>query len=214
MKTWMKILMWFCLGSGIGFCAGLRVGENRGRAEAEQYYDPDEDDQIENIREELDEYRGDIHTVKGIDEILRETATDEEEPEMPTEADLVIDPDIPQLHPTHFVPEIISEEEFNLNPWQFDIENLIFYEMDEVLYNESKQEPIQVPEDLIGIGTLFEFNGNPNNPVETIYVKNDTYGKIFRIDKLDAAFCDAVDGSFPPEDDAPEEEEDDYWNDV
>ena len=47
-------------------------------------------------------------------------------------------------------------------------------------------------------------------------MKNETYGVLFRIDKVDAAFCDAVDGSCGPEDDDEEEDftEGDYWSGV
>ena len=86
-----------------------------------------------------------------------------------------------------------------------------------MLYNERTQSVIEDPDQVIGIGTLFGFGGDPNNPVNTLYVKNDTFGTLFRIDRIDAAFCDITDGVYPPEKDDPEEEEDpddDFWNDV
>ena len=78
---------------------------------------------------------------------------------MPTEADIQIDPEIPQLHPEHLIPEIIGEEEYNLNIWHYDLENLIFYEMDEVLYNETTQSIIENPEDVTERRTMGEIGG-------------------------------------------------------
>ena len=208
MKVLMKILMWFGLGTGLGYFIGDKVGFRRGSRFGSLR---DRDEYVETLCKEerkeepiqaMDEYRG------------------EEEPEMPTEDEITIDEDIPQLHPQHLVPEIIGEEEYNANIWGYDLENLIFYELDEVLYNETTQKPEENPDQLIGVGTLYEFGGDPNNPVETIYVKNETFGTLYRIDRVDAAFCDAVDGTCGPEEDEPEEEEeddfrqDDYWDDV
>lgn len=219
MKPWMKALMWALCGAGFGYFIGDRIGYRRAMKEQSELMEETTAEDDGEWREKKEEAVAAMREyAANYDTELPEPATDED-PEMPTESDIAIDPDIPQLHPQHLVPEIIGEEEYNLNIWQYDLENLLFYEMDEVLYNESTQSIIENPDDVIGIGTLFEFGGDPNNPVESIFVKNDTYGTLFRIDRLDAAFCDAVDGSCPPEDDEPEEEDDDfskddYWNDV
>lgn len=202
MKPWMKIIMWLGLGFGIGFFAGEQVGEHRAEKEKPEQPEVSAELYVGPARDAMEEYRG--GDTDG-DEVLTgyvpgfEPADDD--PDMPTEEDIQIDPEIPQLHPQHLVPEIIGEEEYNANIWNYDLENLLFYEMDEVLYNETTQTIIENPEDVIGHGTLFEFGGDPNNPVDTIFVKNDTYGVLFRIDRIDAAFCDAVDGSFPPDED-------------
>lgn len=200
MKPWMKAIMWALCGAGFGYFIGDRIGYKRAQKEnAELVEDTNPKDDGEWLYtqtvEALGEYAG----------------NESDDPDMPTENDILIDPDIPQLHPQQLIPEIIGEEEYNLNIWHYDLENLIFYEIDDVLYNETTQSIIENPDDVIGIGTLFEFGGDPNNPVDTIFVKNETFGTLFRIDRLDAAFCDAVDGSCPPDDD---NEEDDYWDDV
>lgn len=222
MKPWMKVLMWFGLGAGIGFFAGMQYGQNKQEREMPE----EEPERVpEAYTEAIRDYGGDTDgdscwinidcnnndTFTTLDEILRKPATDEE-PEMPKVEELAIDQDdVPQLHPQHEVPEIIGEEEFNRNIWHYDIENLLFYEMDEVLYNETTQSIVEYPDAVIGHGTLFEFGGDPNNPVYTIYVKNDTYGTIFRIESIDAAFCDSVDGTCGPSED---DDDDDFWNDV
>ena len=208
MKTWMKVLLWVGTGFGFGFFIGLRQGQ-KVQAETQYEQDREEENYLEIERDAIQSmgtYRGDISGDGDLDEILREPATDDD-PEMPKAEDLVIDPDIPQLHPQHFVPEIISDEEFEMNEWGYDVEFLEFYELDEVLFDRTTMSIIEDPDSVIGIGTLFEFGGNPKKPVaDRLNVKNDTYGTIFRIDRIDEAFCDAVDGSCAPDDD--------FWNDV
>lgn len=222
MKPWMKYALWFFIGGGIGFFAGQQVGlkqketkmssamEEVGKAaeRAEKAMDD-----FREAAEAIREYTGGTEA----EEALGEPATDEDDPEMPMEEPVIDDVDIPQLHPEDLKPVIINEDEYNYNIWHYDLENLLFYEMDEVLYNERTQSVIEDPDQVIGIGTLFGFGGDPNNPVNTLYVKNDTFGTLFRIDRIDAAFCDITDGVYPPEKDDPEEEEDpddDFWNDV
>lgn len=231
MKTWMKILMWFGLGASVGYFAGAQVGaaqERKRRAELEEsrakrkpvpLNKPLDMEDIKNkidlFRQAQREYAG--GATEGLEEILRKPATDDDDvPPMPTVEELEIDADIPQLHPEDLAPEIISEEEFNANIDKFDIETLLFFELDEVLYNEATQSIVEYPDQVIGVGTLFEFGGDPNSPVDVIYVRNRTFGTYFKIERIDDAFMDAVDGTAGPEDDAPEKEEEDdkYWDDV
>lgn len=224
MKPWMKYVLWFFIGGGIGFFAGQQVGLKQKEKETKMSSAMEEIGRAaERAEKAMDEFRDAAEAVReyaGLAEdaeALSEPATDEEDPEMPMEEPVIDEEDIPQLHPEDLKPEIINEDEFNINYWHYDLENLLFYSMDEVLYNERTQSVIENPDQVIGIGTLFGFGGDPNNPVHTLYVKNDTFGTLFRIDWLDAAFCDAVEGLCPPEDDDPEEEDftgDDYWNDV
>lgn len=231
LKPWMKVLIWAGLGGGIGFFAGMQVGaaqEQRRQSEAIDICEKSEYKKVGKVACEvataMKDYFGNagaglrVDTDGDVDgdEFNIDGDFDGDEPEMPTENDILIDPEIPQLHPQHLIPEIIGEEEFNINIWHYEIENLIFYSMDEVLYNEDTQSIIENPEDVVGHGTLMEFNADPRHPVYTIFVKNDTFGTLFRIDYVDAAFCDAVDGTCPPEDDEPEEEftDDDFWDDV
>ena len=203
MKPWVKVLMYLGFGTVIGYFIGDRVGYKRGIKEmcgGEEACVPEPDTVTIDIAESaMDTYRGTPDPVEEEDDDTVVTMPEEE---------LAIDADIPQLHPTHLAPEIIGEEEYNLNIWGYDLENLIFYEMDEVLYNETTQSIIENPDDVIGIGTLFEFGGDPNNPVETIYVKNDTFGVLFRIDRLDAAYIDAVAGMAGPMEDDPYDPDD------
>ena len=211
MKPWIKILMWLGLGSVCGAVIGDRIGYRRGyeagmkeKNQSEEVQEQAYEEDAEKAEEAIAEYRGNDTEQDWVREA--EAHVGEDPDDMVPKEEIEIDADIPQLHPTHLTPEIIGEEEYNANIWQYDLENLIFYEMDEVLYNETTQAIVENPDNVIGIGTLFEFGGDPNNPTETIFVKNDTFGVLFRIDRLDAAFCDAVDGSFPPQDD----EEDDF----
>ena len=250
MNKALKVIMWLGLGGGIGYFAGRQVGINKGfhagynQATENALYilqvrhkrlmqELGGKDAVNELEEELaksfdsalDEYRGGEEDPElWADDIqLGETDTDGDEiPDMPTAEELQIDNDIPQLHPQTMVPELIGEEEYNANIWGYELETLLFYEMDEVLYNESTQSIIENPDDILPPGALLGFGGDPNNPIESLFVKNDTYGTLFRIDRLDAAFCDAVDGSCSPseEDDGDnpesftEERDDDYWDDV
>lgn len=264
MKTWMKILAWFGLGSATGFLIGQRFEAIQSRKEIEEakrdaYAEglrdgnprnrinpklPKEtaEDWANDISERLKKYRGedmmlhsesakqvfaggdtdgdegnimDISSVAGINAILKTPATDDEDPEMPMEEPIVppppmVDADIPQPHMTHFDPEIVSEEEY-FNNGDLDEERLIFYELDEVLYNTTTQSVINEEDypNCIGYGTLGEFRANPTQPVkDTVFVVNRTAGTRFRIDRMEEAFADAVDGNCPPE------EDDDFWEDV
>lgn len=230
MKAWMKVLMWLGLGAGVGFFAGMQVGQRQERkAEAARLNADILRKRSEMTAEEacqrvadaadacadaLTAYRGgDISAAEDTDRIPGKTATDEDDiPPMPTEEDIQI-PDIPVLHPTQLVPIIISESEYEANEWEYDKEKLVYYAGDDVLYNSATQSIIENPNDVLGIGTLIAgFGGDPKHPVDVIYVKNETYGTLFRVEQVDDAFCDAVDGTAGPEDDDPEEDE--FWNDI
>ena len=220
MKLWMKILMWAGLGGGIGFFAGFQVGqrsERKNREREQQEYDEEREleDRMERSREDLHEY---------MDQYLGKADTDEEEPEMPMEEPEIPDytgekdadtiQAVPRIHPTMLAPEIVTEEEYYENRWGYEEERLIFYQMDEVLYNVTTQSIIENPDNVIGVGTLFEFGGDPKHPLDKLFVINEIFGTRFRIDLLDEAFCDAVEGNTAPETEEDEEKEDDFWGDV
>ena len=247
LKPWMKILMWAGVGAVIGYFAGERIGHKRGVRETQEIIDRrlDEIDEEEILEANeadnaLNEYRGDrdysredydhLQTVEGINKILQERGIQpatEEEAEMPTNVPQLEDDDprvVPQLHPTQILPKIVSEEEYYQNPWEFEEEKLLFYELDEVLYNTSTQSIVEYPDNVLGVGTLFEFHVGPGPAKDTIYVINEIFGTRFRVDRIDDAFQDCVDGGVHPEDDDPEpvepngedpdREKDEYWDDV
>ena len=217
MKTWMKVLMWVGLGGALGFFTGLTVGRNTKI--------PDEEDESEEARnwnsysdgywdgyeareeegakakKAISEYEGNSQSYEVV---VEEPATDEV-PEMPMDEPVIddLDEDIPEAHPQDFVPKIISENEYYENPWQDDQQRLIFYEMDEVLFNpedKAKWTSRTAQDRLLGVGTLFGFQKDE----DTIYVRNETLGVIFRVDRVDAAYDDIVSGA-----DAPDYVEDD-----
>lgn len=180
MKAWMKVLMWFGLGAGIGFFAGWQVGERQNtRMEEEEAEQPAKDEPEEEayqvtVDDMLGTYRGDINGDE-VDEA----------------------PPIVQLHPTYISPVQIMEEEFNYNENGYDLHDMVWYEGDEVLYDETKQEIVPEPESEIGLGMLDAFGGDPRRAVDVIYVKNDTFGKLYRIVKSPEAFNEEVDGTAP-----------------
>lgn len=212
MKTWIKILMWVGLGGGIGFFAGLQVGSkrsavmetehweaayNNGRADG--YAKAVEDNKNKNAWEEvtpqivkssIKEYRGDFDGD-------RITVIPEEDPPMVEEPPVIGDEedieDVPQLHPQHMIPVQITEDEYYANPWGYDQESLIFYEMDEVLFNKDTLKAMTTKDEIdqvIGLGMTFNFYLKDGETLDVIFVKNDTMGVIFRIDRIDAAYQD------------------------
>lgn len=226
MKPWMKILMWFGLGTGVGFFWGQQSGYNKAKKEDEAfvneaytrgqndaYHDKDTAARISR-REELSTNAVDALTAyvgdEEADEILDEGGVDPigedeewlEEPVMPDDPADTVDSYIPQIHPTQMVPELVTEEEYNARG-DLEEERLLYFEGDEVLYN-SRTNTILTDEDIpnaIGHGYLTEFRAGPGDPKDTIYVINEVLGTRFRIDRMDDAFCDSIDGTVPPDDD-------------
>ena len=112
--------------------------------------------------------------------------------------------DIPSLHPEQMRQQIITEDEYYQNRWQYDQHELLYYSEDKVLFNKTTQQVIEgqgEQDDLIGIGTLAEFYTRPDGgpAAETIFVKNDTFSALFRIDFMDAAYDDPVSGGNAPD---------------
>ena len=179
----------------------------------------------------MDEIDSHMGTVEEINQFLNQKgiqpATDEdpmpETPEMPSFSGDV-DGDsmhvVPQLHPTQILPEIVTEEEYYQNEWEFEEERLVYYEGDEVLFNTATQTTIDYPENVLGVGTLAEFRAGPGYPKDTIFVVNEMFGTRFRVDRVTEAFCDEVGETTGPEDDMPDEADenphpsDEYWDDV
>ena len=206
MKPWMKVLMWLGLGGGIGFFAGYRVGAGKS-------YNNGYDEGYVAAKEE--QVNGEAEPESAL-HIYR--ADEDDEPEMPMDPPVIGDEeelgttsheqqageDIPQLHPTQMLPQILTEEEFYENQWEYEKERLIFYAGDEVLYNPRDKVVEDVPENLIGIGTLLSFG--PDEDAK--FVKNDTFGTLYRIDRVEDAFYDSVEGEFSSPEDDDEEDED------
>lgn len=203
MKNWMKILMWLGLGGGIGFFAGYQTGA-KGKREA---YEEGREDGYYEHKEEHDRYIMDFdraskellaeYAGKDTDGDAADICQDDEDAEMPEEEPEIGDEaeieEIPQLHPQHLIPVQITEEEYYENPWHYDQEGLIFYEMDEVLFNKDTREALTTKDDqdqVVGIGMLFNFYLKDGESLDAIFVKNDTMGTIFRIDRMDAAYMD------------------------
>lgn len=207
MKTWMKILFWGGLGTAFGFFIGYNVGQRQ---------KPDEDalDEAWYQGWEAAYYEGE-KADKALEEYSGETPAEneEEDVEMPGElppideedGDIPVTPKIRQLHPQDMTPEIITEQEVDKllrDPENtYDQINLLYYQGDDVLYNATESNIETDPDGLVGPGTVMAFGGDPNNPVETLWVKSPTWGKIFRIDAVDDCFGEAVDGTAHPDDD-------------
>lgn len=209
MKTWMKVLTWLGLGGGIGFFAGYQVGTERGNKRLENiqmsewaayeggYNQALRDEHIvkhdetwEDARRAFEEYRAQNGLLQDEGETV-----EPDEPEMPEEIPVIGDEaeieDIPELHPQHMIPERITEEEYYANPWGYDQEQLMYYEGDRVLFNKDTRSAITSKDDMdqvIGIGMIFSFYQKDGEVLDAIFVRNDTMGVIFRIDRLEDCY--------------------------
>lgn len=203
MKTWMKILMWFGLGGGIGFFAGYQVGAKvqKKEDETEQAQEWKQEQPDITVEEALDAYRGE----ENAEELPKADTDDEEMPEEPPRiGDEEIIEDIPQLHPQHLIPKRISEDEYYENPNGYEQARLIFYDLDEVVYNPETRSKVKNPEEIVGLATLKGLD--KNHPL--IFVSNSTIETVFRIEWLDAAYEDEILGANAPE--YAEDEEEDF----
>lgn len=214
MKPWMKAVFWAGLGGGIGFFAGWQVGQKGRRkltdAEEERVYNDGWQDGYEARRsdaealERLEQYRGgSLGNDTDGDELFVQP---EEEPEMPEDPPEIGDEEdieeVPELHPQHMIPQLITEDAYYTNPWNYDQEHLNYYETDEVLYNRETRKVIKNKDEMdqvVGIGMLFNFYLKDGEALDAIFVRNDTMGVIFRIDRFDASYQDEIVGVNAPE---------------
>ena len=223
MKTWMKIAMWLGLGGGIGFFAGYQIGQRSSDKEHEDdystgYHDAEQAYQARNqytdVNSHLNEYRGeDFDGDSILARPFDKSVLLEEDPPMPVEPpvigdeeDIEVEP-IRQLHATHMNQKQITEEDYWENPWQYDKEELIFYEGDQALLNRTTRErytSMDEIEQTIGIGMITAFYPSGKEDLDTIFVKNDTAGVLYRIDRIEESLGDILSGA-----DAPDYEEDD-----
>ena len=214
MKPWMKAVFWAGLGGGIGFFAGWQVGQKGRRkltdAEEERAYNDGWQDGYEarssaaEALDQLEQYRGGAfgNDTDG-DELFVQP---EEEPEMPEDPPEIGDEEdieeVPELHPQHLIPQLITEDAYYTNPWNYDQEHLNYYETDEVLYNRETRKVIKNKDEMdqiIGIGMIFNFYLKDGEALDAIFVRNDTMGVIFRIDRFDASYQDEIVGVNSPE---------------
>ena len=224
MKPWMKILMWFGLGSVVGYFAGQQIGYNKAKKEDEAVvndaYIHGQKDMRDSLNEDfVNRMREEYNWTP-----MSEDVPMDEDAEMPMEEPVIpyafdeLDADdiqdipdgVPVFHPSFSAPVIVTEDGYeeagNQDP-PLDEEVLIYYEGDEVLYNTSTQSIIEdgdIPGS-IGVGTLYEFRVGGEPPKDVIYVVNETYGTRFKIYRSDEAFAAAVDGNCAPDEDDEEE---------
>lgn len=226
MKPWMKILMWFGLGAGIGFFAGEQVGEGIAKKRLKSTTEKISNEldnmnsAIQNATDALKNYHetiGYYRTGHVSDEEAAEVEEDPESPDVDQNDDWVNDtleidgeeqPEvIIPLHPSHVIPRIVTEEEYDRNEWGYEEERLIFYEGDEVLYNTATQKIIENPDNTVGIGTIpFAFRNGPDEVLDVVYVVNQLYGARFRIERVEGCYDDYLDGQ--AQDEVEEDDED------
>ena len=227
MKGWLKALLWFGLGAGIGFFAGYGTGSRVKDREEEEAYDQGRTDGYSEARSGeaeykagMDEYRKGEMLLERMREISKEMWPEDSDPEMPEEPPVIGDEEtigdtlpsepkdgMAEMHPEYMTPVQITEEEYYANPWGDTQESLIFYELDEVLLNKETRAVLKTKNEIdqvIGIGMTFQFYLKDGEALDAIFVRNPTIGTVFRIDRMDASYEDTVYGEG-----APEYEEDD-----
>lgn len=199
MKNWMKILMWLGLGGGIGFFAGYQLGAKVGEKRVAQAsdvsyvqgYSKGYSKAISNrtdYDEALGNYRGDADDGEPEDDV----EMPEEEPVIGDEEVIEVD-EIPELHPTHMIPQLITEDGYYENPWRYDQEDLLFFETDQVLFNKTTRKAIRDRNEMdetIGIGMVLNFYMKDGEVLDAIFVRNDTAGMLYRIDRIDGSYDD------------------------
>ena len=208
MKTWMKVLMWLGLGGGIGFFAGYQMGARKAGEAYNDGYSAGVEDREKTAEWDREEAANAMSNYRGDGDFDGDSVQGApvEDAEMPEEAPVIGDEkdieEIPYPHPQYFVPEQISEDEYYTNPWGYDQEQLYFYELDEVLYNKETRKAIKdkdTMDQVIGIGMTFNFYKSDGEVLDAIFVRNDTTGVVYRIDRIDAAYTDEIDGGDSPE---------------
>lgn len=123
-------------------------------------------------------------------EYLGQTATDEDPP-MPEEKPVIGDEAVVEKSPAI---EFITEQEYYENKGGYAQEEMIFYSLDEVVWNKDTQSRLNTEEinRCLGYGTLQIFDADPLNQgtPEAIFVKNHILQSMFRVDFMDAAWID------------------------
>lgn len=225
MKDWMKALIWLGLGLGIGGFGGVQIGRKMEQKATNKYLQERAEKNRKDWYKIMNTYRGedtDGDTSVDLPKETEEWYDMEVKPSEPKEEKSTMDyslehligqvqngkVNIPQLHPEDMTGEPITEEEFNRNDYGFDIRDLVFYGMDEKVYDETKDEIIERPEQLLGVGWDVGM-GDPRHPVQIAYFQNKTLGEIYRVDYVDAAYCDIYSGAHPEEYDDEDYEADD-----
>ena len=89
-------------------------------------------------------------------------------------------------------PYVISFEEFNENPTDWEQNNLIYYEGDDVLADE-RDNPIPEIEATVGYDNLNRFGHGSQDP-NVVYIRNERTEALFEVIHNDGKFADQVVG--------------------
>ena len=217
LKTWMKILMWSGLSGGIGFFAGYHIGAISKKPE-KTYDDGWNDGYTQRVSENYETYIDRLRKEYGGDfdgdhtDLLRPVTDEEDDAEMPEEEPVIPEPfeeEIPQDHPQYYIPERITEEDYYENKWGYEQDEMLYYEVDQVLVSKNTPtKPIKTKtemDEVLGLAMIQNFYKADGEVLDAIFVKNDTMGVLFRVDRMDTAYDDPIDGDISPD---YEEEED------
>lgn len=197
MKTGFKIALWSIVSGGIGFFGGWTVcGRRIVKLQEQLDIVRDKERELEEIAsilagevpEAKEEKKPDPKAVQNA--YLGKTDTDEDA-EMPEEKPVIGDEDTVEKSPA---VEIITEEEYYENSCGYPQEELIWYALDEVLWNKDTQSKVSTEDanTCLGYNTLhmFDIDLLNQNPPEVIYVKNHIIPGMFMVSYMDAAWVD------------------------
>lgn len=202
MKTWIKILMWSIFTGGVSGFGMYQLGKKIGAKEQAEY----DVDNVEQLMKELtkgavEEAAEAREEKKDAEEVRKEyagepteTATDEDPPMVEDKPEIG---DEDQIEASPAI-EFITEEEYYENSSRYAQEELIWYSLDEVMWNKDTKSKLNTEEirKSIGYGTTDIFD-KPDAP-SFIFVKNHILMCMFRVDFMDAAFIDEH-GDIPEE---------------
>ena len=199
MKTGMKILLWSLVSGTIGFFGGYTMKTVLARKELDEL--GDKLDEVKAKAFELEEIANTLagnipdppaEEEKTAEDIRKEyEAATDEDPPMPEEKPVIGDEETVEKSPAI---EFITEAEFYENSGGYPQEEMIWYSLDEVLWNKDTQSKVSKEEidRSLGYNTLHMFDVDllNMNPPETIFVKNHILPGMFRVDYMDAAWVD------------------------
>lgn len=213
MKAFLKILVWLGIGGTVGYFTGKAVtehhdekvkddqckdcagncdncvyGKARNMLNAGQYSEAmDAIDDVLISLEDMFPADDPKPAVEEAEQAQQEyLGNDSDDPDMVTETPVIGDEESIDITPMY---EIISEQEFYENSKGYTQEELIWYSLDEKLFNKETNK-VESPEEciqMLGRGTLDMFR-DPGTTA--LFVRNNLLTYAFRVDRYDAAYAD------------------------
>lgn len=206
MKIW-KIIGTIMLDAGcfgVGWFVGDAIQKKRIAHIQDQLKDLKTANEILNnglaeLEKDLTKQRNDIRyplVVESPEKVLKAYIGTEPDPEKPaTDEDPDMVEETPKIGDEETVEqspsiEFITEQEYYNSSDGCAQEQMIWYSLDEILWNRDTNSVVTVPDihKSIGYGTLDIFD--KENSDDSLFVRNNILMVKFRIDRMDSAWCD------------------------